>query len=471
MQDIRLKLLWLGISLTIFCGVIALAISLTIALTFAIAVILVYLIAQTYWAYRLQTWLANPTIDTLPEGNNHWEEIFLAIYQIKREHAYIEKELTDTLDNFRHTMNTLPDGIVVLNQRNEINWCNPPAEMQFGLDLSKDINQPVHNFIRYALFIEYLHQTNHSETIQLKSLRHAEMTLQIQLIPFGIDQKLLISRDITASEKNDIMRRDFIANVSHELRTPLTVVGGFLETLSDTKGSVPESIQRYFDIMMDQTSRMRLIVEDLLTLSRIESNTEPPKNKVIKMPALLKMMLNNANALSNGKHKIHLTAEKNLNITGNQDELLSAFTNLVTNAIRYTPEGGNVSIDWQAYKGEAVFSVLDTGIGIEQHHIDRLTERFYRVDHGRSRNTGGTGLGLAIVKHIVQHHKAKLEIVSDIGIGSTFSILIPSSRVVRKEIIDKQPDKPFAKNIPKKNTKTQKPSKQITASKSNDKNH
>ncbi len=228
------------------------------------------------------------------------------------------------------------------------------------------------------------------------------------------------------------MRRDFIANVSHELRTPLTVVGGFLETLLNTKGAISNSTKSYFDMMITQTSRMRLIIEDLLTLSRIESNSEAPTTSIINMSTLLTMLQIDANALSNGKHQIHLKARNTLNLKGSHDELLSAFTNLITNAVRYTPEGGEVTIGWTLKNKQAVFSVKDSGIGIERQHIARLTERFYRVDSGRSRDTGGTGLGLAIVKHILSRHKATLKIKSTIGEGSTFSITFPQSRTAIK---------------------------------------
>jgi two-component system phosphate regulon sensor histidine kinase PhoR len=228
------------------------------------------------------------------------------------------------------------------------------------------------------------------------------------------------------------MRRDFIANVSHELRTPLTVVGGFIETLSDMEGAVPDSIRSYFDMMQDQTTRMRRLIEDLLTLSHIESNTQPPEDRLIEMLSLVNMLHNDAKALSNGKHKISVEIDERLNLTGAVDELLSALGNLVSNAVRYTPEGGEIRISWQRRNKQAVFSVTDNGIGIEQQHIDRLTERFYRVDRSRSRETGGTGLGLSIVKHILTRHQARLEIKSTPGKGSTFSAIFPESRVIQK---------------------------------------
>jgi two-component system phosphate regulon sensor histidine kinase PhoR len=432
-QDIRWKAFWLGLCLIIVSLLVGAAKGPTTALVLFSAGLALYLFGHLYWLNKLQVWLKNPNPDNVPEGAGVWEGIFSALFQTHRKHLRSESELISALEGFKRATNALPDGIVILNRRNEIEWCNPPAETQLGLDLTKDVNQAIHNFVRYGEFIEYLQAEHYGQPIQLKSIRNPDSTLQIQLIPFGTEQKLLISRDVSAQEKTDIMRRDFIANVSHELRTPLTVVGGFLETLMDTKGAVADSARSYFDMMIDQTSRMRRIIEHLLTLSTIESNTDVPEDKIIRMSSLLKMIQNDAKALSNGKHKIHLKAEKNLNITGNQEELLSAFTNLVSNAIRYTPEGGDIYISWQLNDGQAVFGVRDTGIGIEQKHIVRLTERFYRVDRGRSRDTGGTGLGLAIVKHILNRHKARLEITSELGVGSTFSIVFTKSRTMQKD--------------------------------------
>jgi two-component system phosphate regulon sensor histidine kinase PhoR len=250
---------------------------------------------------------------------------------------------------------------------------------------------------------------------------------------------------MTQREKVDVMRRDFIANVSHELRTPLTVVGGFLETLSDMEGAVPDNLKNYFAMMEEQTIRMRRIIEDLLTLSTIESNTQDPDDNEIDMASLLKSVQNDAIGLSQGlnktQHNIQLEVDSTLNLNGAADELQSVFSNLVSNAIRYTPTGdknsgksGEIFIRWALQDGEPVFSVRDTGIGIEQQHIERLTERFYRVDRSRSRETGGTGLGLSIVKHILLRHQAKLEISSELGAGSTFSAVFPKARALLKQV-------------------------------------
>jgi two-component system phosphate regulon sensor histidine kinase PhoR len=433
MQDIRWKTFWVGITLLTIAIIVWLSTNLVNALVFLCLALTIYIASHVYWIYKLQRWLKTPNLNEIPEGRGIWESVYSALFQHQRKNIRAEAELVAALEGFKRATNALPDGITVLNHRNEIEWCNPPAEHLLGLDLEADTNQPIQNLVRYAQFITYLHSKDYSEPITVKSNRNAETTLQIQLIFFGTAQKLLICRDISAQEKIDAMRRDFIANVSHELRTPLTVVGGFLETLMDTQGAVTEGTKNYFDMMISQTSRMRLIIEDLLTLSRIESNYEVPATTIIQMATLLDMIQNDAKALSNGKHTITLHTDKSLNLKGSREELLSAFTNLVSNAIRYTPAGGNIVISWQLKNKQAVFSVKDSGIGIEEQHIARLTERFYRVDNSRSRETGGTGLGLAIVKHILNRHRAKLEVESKIGEGSTFSILFPQSRTVINE--------------------------------------
>lgn len=441
MQDIRWNAFWLGLLLSLLCLIIWAATDAITALITLSAGLFLYLIGHIYWLHRLHTWLKKPVLNQMPNGTGVWEDIFAALYQEHRRNSRSKTQLSSTLERFRHAASALPDGVVVLNSDNEIEWCNPPAENQLGLNLKHDENQPISYLVRHSDFVEYLQaqeqdESFNSEPIKLKSWRNPEVTLEIQLIPFGSKQKLLICRDVTALEKTEIMRRDFIANVSHELRTPLTVVGGFLETLVDMDGAVPESLKNYFGMMMDQTSRMRRIIEDLLTLSTIESNTQSPDNNEIDMSKLLHQIQNDANSLSKSlnktTHNVHLDMDKNLHIKGSQEELYSALSNLTSNAIRYTPAGGDIFIGWKLRDNQAVFSVRDTGIGIEQQHIDRLTERFYRVDRGRSRETGGTGLGLAIVKHILNRHQARLEIESQLGVGSTFSIVFPKACVKTK---------------------------------------
>ncbi len=432
MHDIRWKAgLFIG-ALSTICIFLWLITSTVVALiTFSLGV-LVYLTSHIYWLHQLQSWLKTPVLQEIPEGSGVWEDVYTALLKYERNNYSKQTELNSALERFNITANAIPDGLVLLGAANEIEWCTKHAENQLGLNLATDQNLPIVNLIRNSHFIAYLYNGNFAEPFKLKHCRNSEAILEIFLIPLASKQKLLISRDVTQIEKTDAMRRDFIANVSHELRTPLTVVGGFIETLSDMDGVIPENIRSYFNMMQDQTTRMRRLIEDLLTLSQIESNTQPPEDMAIEMSALINMMMNDANALSQGNHKISADISKNLNLVGAFDELQSALSNLVSNAIRYTPKGGEIQIRWQLRRDQAVFSVSDNGIGIPQQHIDRLTERFYRVDRGRSRETGGTGLGLSIVKHILTRHQAKLEIVSEVGVGSTFSAIFPKARTIQK---------------------------------------
>ena len=444
MPDIRIKAVLYICALSISCLFLWLLTSASIALAAFSLGLLFYLYSHLSWLQQLYVWFKNPLLKTIPEGSDAWEDVFTSLLQYERTNIANQDQLNAALERFTLTANAIPDGLVILSPSNEIEWCTSNAENQLGLDLKTDQNLPIVNLVRDSHFIAYLYNAEYSEPFRLKSWRNPDLIFEIQLIPFASKQKLLICRDMTQLEKVDTMRRDFIANVSHELRTPLTVVGGFLETLSDMEGAVPDALKNYFAMMSEQTVRMRRIIEDLLTLSTIESNSEAPEDTEIDMKSLLKVLQKDALGLSQGlkkaKHKVHLEADPTLNILGAQDELYSALSNLVSNAIRYTPlsnvEGrGEIFITWQLINGQPVFVVRDTGIGIEQQHINRLTERFYRVDRGRSRETGGTGLGLSIVKHILIRHQAKLEISSEIGIGSTFSVVFPKARIADTPVI------------------------------------
>lgn len=437
MPDIRLKAISLICALSAICLFLWLISGVKVALIVFLIGLLLYLASHILWLHKLHLWFKNPVLKEVPEGSGVWEDVFNALLKYERNNLANQAQLGSALERFNLTAEAIPDGLVILSTSNEIEWCTPHAESQLGLSLATDKNLPVVNLIRDSHFIAYLYNEDYDEPFKLKSWRNPEVIFEIQLIPFESKQKLLICRDMTQLEKVDAMRRDFIANVSHELRTPLTVVGGFLETLSDMEGAVPEAIKTYFGMMQEQTGRMRRIIEDLLTLSTIESNSDAPDNNKIDMANLLKSIQNDALGLSQSlyktKHKIQLDIDETLNLSGSQDELQSAFSNLVSNAIRYTPKDGELFITWRLHDEHPVFSVRDTGIGIEQQHIERLTERFYRVDRGRSRETGGTGLGLAIVKHILLRHQAMLEISSEVGVGSTFSVIFPKSRIVHKK--------------------------------------
>jgi two-component system phosphate regulon sensor histidine kinase PhoR len=444
-QDIRWSAFWLALLLLFICLVLWATLgAVTALMVFSIAISL-YLAKHLYWIHKLHRWYQKPNLSSIPDGSGVWEDIFSDIYRQQRRYTRNRAQISSVLDRFMHAASALPDGIVVLNDKDRIEWCNPPAEIQLGLVLDKDTGQPITYLVRHTDFLKYLQDQDYAEPIKLKSWRNPELTLEMQLIPFSGKQKLLICRDITQVEKLETMRRDFIANVSHELRTPLTVVSGFLETLMDMEGAVPESMRRYFGMMSEQTSRMRHLIEDLLTLSQLESGATAPQDAEIDMQAQLNMLMHEAQSLSQGKHQISLETDPRISISGAAEELHSAFGNLVSNAIRYSPAGGTIKLTWYQRGDEAVFSVQDSGIGIEQKHIDRLTERFYRVDRSRSRETGGTGLGLSIVKHILTRHQARLEIESVLDKGSTFSVVFPKNRVIIRQ--SENPNADNAKTI------------------------
>jgi len=319
--------------------------------------------------------------------------------------------------------------MVVLDATNHIRWANPRALAHLGLDLAHDAGRPLVNLVRQPEFIRYLDAGDFSDAVVVESQRAPGVTLSIQVVPFGVDEKLLISRDITRLESVARMRRDFIANVSHELKTPLTVVSGFLETLQDLELE-PRRRDRYLQLMREQARNMERLVDDLLTLSGLESEQNPPVESAFALAPLLLELSAEAKALSDGRHDIRVDPGAAATLTGSRDELASALRNLISNAIRYTPAGGTVTLAWRREDdGGGTFGVTDTGIGIAPEHLPRLTERFYRVDRSRSRATGGTGLGLAIVKHVLLRHQAVLHVTSVPGEGSTFSVRLPARRV------------------------------------------
>jgi len=328
----------------------------------------------------------------------------------------------------------LPDGIVTLNAEFHIEWCNRVARHHLTLNLPSDRGQNLLNLLRAPEFIAYAQREEWSEPILVR-LSHGgqDRVMMMHLAAYASDRRLLITRDVTQIEKLETTRRDFVANVSHELRTPLTVLAGFLETLRDAPEDAisPEQHAQYLSMMHEQALRMQAIVEDLLTLSTLESSPGSDPHAVNISSLLQTTIRQQAEALSAGRHTFQWYVDDSLDILGAETELASAMSNLLTNAVRYTPEGGTIIVRWEGSVTDgATYSVQDTGIGISAQHIPRLTERFYRVDRGRSRAVGGTGLGLAITKHIALRHDAELAISSEMGKGSTFSLHFPADRVV-----------------------------------------
>ena len=378
----------------------------------------------------LVEWLRDPQDTTVPSGWGAWESAFNALYRWTRGNAQRERALVDQLARFRRAAQAIPDGVVLLDGDDRIAWCNGSAERYLGFTLRRDAGQPLVNLVRTPDFVDYMHAGRFDEPLTVRLKRADELVLSIGVVAFGREEKLLVVRDVTQAEKLDNVRRDFVANVSHELKTPLTVVSGFVETLMDGHVDVASPRGRQvLDLMRSQSDRMLHLIEDLLTLSALEADTHPADERYIDVAALLGAVHADAQALSAGRHEIALRIDDPAVLFGSEKELHSAFANLVSNAIRYTPRGGRITLAWTARDGEAVFSVEDTGIGIEAAHIPRITERFYRVDTSRSRDTGGTGLGLAIVKHALTRHQAVLEVKSEMGRGSTFSAVFPSRRV------------------------------------------
>jgi two-component system phosphate regulon sensor histidine kinase PhoR len=402
-------------------------------LALAAAGLLVALALHYRQVARLRRWLIEPRADTLPEAGGVWEEIYAGLHRLLRRQRQSESRLSATLSEFERAGAAMPDGLVVLDARDRIEWCNPRAGEHLGLDLARDRGQQITYLLRQPRFAEYLRAHSLGEPLVLRPAHAKGRVLALQLVPYGEQQKLLISRDVTELERVEAMRRDFVANVSHELRTPLTVLAGFLETLAETGGSDRALLERSLPLMLEQARRMQRLVEDLLTLSRLESSAEPPRRDPVDVPALVRALYDEALALSAGRHRIGLEVRSEAGVLGSEEELRAAFGNLVSNAVRYTPAGGEVTIRWDEHGEGAAFTVRDTGIGIAAEHIPRLTERFYRVDRSRSRETGGTGLGLAIVKHVLQRHDARLEIESEPGRGSTFRALFPRARLLGPE--------------------------------------
>ena len=432
-----MKFLWLGAA-TSFGLIVAAALAVWAVVGFVwglatlAAGLAVLLLHHLVNLAHLARWLERPLGNPVPHGTGAWEYIFSGLHRRSRMSIDQRQQLTSALERFRTASQAMPDGVIILNRQNQIEWINARADEYFGLDQKRDIGAPVTNLLRRTDFAAYLDSGCYDEPLALQAETEGGRTLSMQIIPFGADQKLLLTRDTTHLERLETMRRDFVANVSHELRTPLTVVSGFVETLIDGLDEMDaEERSRYLGLALEQARRMQHLIDDLLTLSSLETAAPPADGERVSVRGLLAEMTDEAKALYGGRHLIETEANgAECELLGSAKELHSALSNLVSNAVRYTPAGGRIRIVWQADGEGAAFCVEDTGIGIEARHIPRLTERFYRVDRGRSRESGGTGLGLAIVKHVLTRHQAALEIASEPGRGSRFTVRFPAGRIV-----------------------------------------
>jgi two-component system phosphate regulon sensor histidine kinase PhoR len=389
---------------------------------------------QVYQLARLEHWLKSPNADDLPDPWGTWGLVFAGVYRALRQEAKKRDAVVKELELFTQAAQALPDGVAMLDRGDQLLWCNEVAAAHLGLSAGSDYGLRLTNLVRVPHLAAFLTSAKPEDTLDYRPTHNPGQLLTLIAIPFSDGRKLLVSFDVTRIERADTTRRDFIANVSHELRTPLTVIHGFLEHMSDAPVMPAEQARRHIALMVQQSNRMLKLVDDLLMLSRLEGGDNPPREERVDVSALAQTLAEDARALSADGHHITVDVPADAAITGSADELRSAFGNLVSNAVRYTPvtsPSGRITLAWHVdEQGRGVFSVADTGIGIAAEHIPRLTERFYRVDRGRSRETGGTGLGLAIVKHVLLRHQATLEIKSELGAGSEFKIVFPPWRGV-----------------------------------------
>ncbi len=422
--------LWFLAFLIFFAAIIGSAFNLSVL--FISIVLFSYIIFTFLNISKLHHWLLHRKDEPLPEGRGYWGEIFHELFLMEKKHAKNKLILSETILRFQDATTALPDAMIILNKYQQIDWSNNAAESLVGVRYPEDTHQPISNLIRTPEFLKYLNKKDYNQVLNIPSPEHPTKQLAVQIIPYVKGQTLIICRDISHITRLEEMRSSFVANASHELRSPITVISGYLETLQHHLPDDPEKLAKIISTMYGQSKRMERLVTDLLSLSKLETRPTDQHDNEIDIPALLTAIKESAIILSDDKkHNIELNIKTKSNITGNYEELYSLFSNLVNNAVRYTPNEGHISILWEEIDNQMVFSVTDSGHGIPMQHIPHLTERFYRVNVDRSRETGGTGLGLAIVKHIVERHNGRLEISSKMNVGSTFRCIFPTTRLIK----------------------------------------
>ncbi len=398
---------------------------------FLLGATVIYLATHLYNLHRLEHWLRVGRRYHPPDAGGVWGDVFHELYRLQQRNRRRKRRLAQFLDRFERVFSALPDATVVLGSDYTIQWANEAATRLLNLRWPQDSGRRIQNLVRIPLFLEYVERGEYAEPVEIPSPIEDAARLALRLIPFGRNQLLLVARDMTRIHCLEQVRRDFVANVSHELRTPLTVMRGYLETIEGAGDEMPEPWREPVAIMGQQVVRMQRIVEDLLLLARLEAEPVSVGTRVVKVAPMLAQLREEARVLSGDRaHRIELEADEELCLRGEEHVLRSAFANVLFNAVQYTPGGGTIRMRWYADAEGAHFEVEDNGIGVPPAHIPRLTERFYRVDKGRSRATGGTGLGLAIVKHALNRHGGRLRVRSEVGVGSTFTCDLPTARVV-----------------------------------------
>jgi two-component system, OmpR family, phosphate regulon sensor histidine kinase PhoR len=394
-----------------------------------VALLVAALLGLELWnLQRVLRWLATGQPELAPDLPGPWGELVARIIRLFRRKQFHKLRLLRLLRELRRSTAAMPDGVVVLNPQAEILWFNRTAARLLGLRGKSDVGLRIDNLLRAPEFLRYLRQGQFAVPVVLLSTVGGERHLSLQIVPYGAGQLMVLVRDVTREARLESMRKDFVANASHELRSPLTVLSGYLETLANEPGIEP-SLQGPLLEMRRQALRMTRIVQDLLELSRLESSDAVAPAQPIDVPALMARLRQDVLARQVRPAEVQVHADSSTRLLGDEVQIHSAFANLVDNAAKYTSTDGSVQIRWWTDAKGGHFSVADTGIGIAPEHIPRLTERFYRVDAGRSRATGGSGLGLAIVKHVLQRHEAQLSIESEEGSGSSFTCHFPPDRI------------------------------------------
>ncbi len=429
MQDIRLRTIIFIALILLLSFIVSKLFSFNIAIIFFIISLIIYLISHIFWINELSKWLDKPNATEIPDGKGIWQDIFSKIYKNYRFDTKSKKDLASAMEQFVQAADALLDGVVSLNDSNEIIWCNKRAQLMFGIHPRKDLNKPIHHIFRNSEFKKYLDEENYESPLQIDTENYIKH-IEVKVIPFGGYQKLLTARDISSILKNELVRKEFVSNFTHELKTPLTVITGFIETLDQPKNNLTQGTKEIFTLMSDQANRMKDLINDLLLLSNIEASLNKNRSEKISIKRLFENIKISTTKLNKKKQKIKFDIDKELNIYGSKSEVQSAFTNLISNAVRYTPEKGDILITWHLINNLPIMEVTDSGVGIPKNKINRITERFYRVDEDRSRSSGGTGLGLSIVKNIMLQHQGQLEISSELNIGSTFKLVFPKDRII-----------------------------------------
>ena len=400
------------------------------AIILLIATLLIFILIHIFWIHKLSKWVESPSLKNLPNGTGIWQNIFTKIYRSYRQQKKSQTQLTSTLDQFIQAGEAINDGIVGVNEENEILWSNKKAQKMLNINPKKDYNQPINYIFRNPELSNYLVKEKYEESIKIHNPTN-KLDIEIKAAFFGKNHKLITCRDLTLLNRAENHRKDFVSNFSHELKTPLTVISGFLETLEDRK-TIDNKSKKIIELMSKQADRMEKLIDDLLLLSKVESDYLHNRSEKIIMKDLFKKFKSEVSLIDKQQHKIIYSINTEINIYGSKSEVYSAFINLLTNAIRYTDEEGEISVSWNKINNDAIFQVTDKGIGIPEKHVNRITERFYRVDEDRSRQSGGTGLGLSIVKNVMYQHQGEIRVASEHNSGSSFKLIFPTERIFLK---------------------------------------